>query len=189
MFAYDCVKDDYKIVSSIHMHCRNDFNIYIYSLKDNSWSKIESSSQLPQDLIPVANKKKNSNSVYWFTPTDQLNTLLIMRFDISSNRYEEMTIPTNLKSSFLLSVFAVEGHLHVMMGGGSNRELDIWLVTVENCWTLLFRCPLNQYDSACYHDWPDYKRPLCYAYSRDGHKIMIVGPLNTPKRLMCFDLE
>ncbi|XP_074318881.1 F-box protein CPR1-like [Silene latifolia] len=189
VFVYDYNADDFKIFSSVHHittpNQNDDFEFYLYSLKDNSWLKIESPTQglrVDPSRAHIAN-----NSLYWLTLKDGLQPKAIMHFDLPSHRYEEMSTPKHINPAHILSVRVLKGRPHVLILGSL---FDIWMITEDNCWTPVFRCSTDQYRWQHEHDspyWRDYISPFDYAYLRDGRKIHI-GPLKKLRRFICCDL-
>ncbi|XP_074267380.1 F-box protein CPR1-like [Silene latifolia] len=189
VFFYDCIGDDFKIFSFVNNSTapnQNEFEFYMYSLKDNSWLKIESP---PQGLrVDPSRTHIANNSLYWVTLKKHvLVTKVILRFDLSSHRYEEMSTPKQINPAHILTVRVLKGRPHVLVLGS---VFDIWMITEDNCWTPVFRCLTKQYRWHHEHDspyWRDYISPLDYAYSRDGRKILI-GPLIKFRHFICCDL-
>ncbi|XP_074267379.1 uncharacterized protein LOC141590714 [Silene latifolia] len=190
VFFYDCIGDDFKIFSSVHHSSapnQNDFEFYLYSLKGNSWLKIGSP---PQGVhVDPSRTHIANNSLYWVTLKDNgLQTKVIMRYDLWSQRYEEMSIPKQINPAHILSVRVLKGRPHVLIHGSI---FDIWMISEDNCWTSVFRWSTEKYRWNYEYDspyWRDYISPLDYAYSRDGRKILI-GPLSNRAHLVCCDLE
>ncbi|XP_074267384.1 F-box protein CPR1-like [Silene latifolia] len=188
VFVYDYNVDDFKIFSSVHHITtpnQNNFEFYLYSLKDNSWLKIESPAQGLR-VDPYRTHIAN-NSLYWVTLKDGTQPKAIMRFDLSSHRYEEMSIPKQINPALILSVRVLKGRPHVLMVGS---HYDIWMITEDNCWTPVFRYT-NKYCWEYENNSPYWHKlisPTGFAYSRDGRKILI-GPMKNSKRFYCCDLE
>ncbi|XP_074267385.1 F-box protein CPR1-like [Silene latifolia] len=189
VFFYDCNSDDFKIFSSVHHITtpnQNDFEFYLYSLKNNSWLKIESP---PQGLrVDPSRTHIANNSLYWVTLKDNgLQPKVIMRFDLSSHRYGEMSTPKQINPAHILRVRVLKGRPHVLILGS---HFDIWMITEDNFWTPVFRCLTKQcpwmyeYDSPF---WRNHISAFGYGYSRDGRKILI-GPVKNPQRFICCDL-
>ncbi|XP_074267386.1 F-box protein CPR1-like [Silene latifolia] len=188
VFVYDYNADDFKIFSSVHHITtpnQNNFEFYMYSLKDNSWLKIESPAQglrVDTSRTHIAN-----NSLYWVTLKDGTQPKAIMRFDLSSHMYEEMSTPKQINPAHILAVQVLKGRPHVLVLGSF---FDIWMITEDNFWTPVFRCSAKhrrwryEYDSPF---WRNHISAFCYDYSRDGRKILI-GPMEKPQRFICCDL-
>ncbi|XP_074267383.1 F-box protein At4g22390-like [Silene latifolia] len=188
VFVYDCNADDFMIFSSVNHSTtpnQNDFEFYLYSLKDNSWLKIESP---PQGLrVDPSRTHIVNNSLYWVTLKDGLQTKTIMRFDLSSHRYEEMSTPKQINPAHILSVRVLKGRPHVLILGS---HFDIWMIKEDNFWTPVFRCLTKQCPWMYEYDSPFWRNHISgfgYGYSRDGRKILI-GPMENPQRFICCDL-
>ncbi|XP_074267782.1 F-box protein CPR1-like [Silene latifolia] len=188
LIVYDCVSDDFKIFSIIQYAKETelkDSEIYLHKLKNNSWSKIECPPRLFHSELSSSNIA--NNSLYWITFNYDSKNEMLMRFDVSSHRFEEIPLPIQIIRfrSWIIGMGVLKGRLHMMM---FENGFNIWILKDDNCWTRVFYCSDWEYKLSS-HSLKGFS-PSLYGYSKDGRKI-IIGPerLQKFKKVICCDLE
>ncbi|XP_074267449.1 F-box protein CPR1-like [Silene latifolia] len=181
VFAYDCISDDFKIFSFINYFNEKDqpgSETYMYSFKDNSWSTIKSP---PQDhRSHISCTRIANNFLYWKNNNYDSKNTRVMRLDLSSHNYEEISLPIRVKGLWNIRLGVLNGRLHIM---DQEFDLNIWMLKEDNCWTRVFHSSDSEYK----HSMTDYSLEP-YAYSKDGRKI-IIGNMRIYKKVICCDLE
>ncbi|XP_074267450.1 F-box protein At4g22390-like [Silene latifolia] len=187
LIAYDCVGDDFKIFSIIKYSGKrgdsDECETYLYNLKGNSWSKIKSP---PRGFHSFPSGCRIANdALYWMIYEGGLVNLRIVRFDVSSHRYEEISLPISVLGLWKIRLGVLNGRLHLM---DEEFGLDIWMLKEDKCWSRVFHSSDSEYmDFLSSHSMTDYSLEP-YAYSKDGRKI-IIGDLRVYKKVICCDLE
>ncbi|XP_074267388.1 F-box protein CPR1-like [Silene latifolia] len=179
-FVYDSISDDFKIfrfMESYDEKTRMNSESYMYNLKDNSWSEI---ADPPPNFHPQRSCNHiASNYLYWiaFNRDSKNAKVLLVRFDVSSNTYEEMSLPPSVAMHSLCwcpRLGVLNGRLHITRNG---KKPEIWMLKEDNCWTLVFRCS----------EW-EYPVKRCLFYSKDGRKIFL-GLRHKVRKFICCDLD
>ncbi|XP_074267448.1 F-box protein CPR1-like [Silene latifolia] len=187
LIAYDCVGDDFKIFSIIKYFGKrgdsDECETYMYNLKDNSWSKIKSP---PRGFHYFPSGCRIANdALYWMIYEGGLVNLRIVRFDVSSQRYEEISLPIPGKGLWKIRLGVLNGRLHLM---DQEFGLDIWMLKEDNCWSRVFHSSDSEYKHCLSSHSLESFFLEPYAYSKDGRKI-IIGDLDMYKKVICCDLE
>ncbi|XP_074267451.1 F-box protein CPR1-like [Silene latifolia] len=191
LIAYDCVSNDFKIFSIIQYFEKrdgSDCETYLYKLSDNSWSKIESPPRgFHYDIYcsHIAN-----NSLYWITRNDDSKNIILMRFDVSSHRYEELPLPIQglYPRVWDIRLGVLNGRLHMVI---IEDSFDIWMLKEDNCWVRVFRCSNWIYFEKRKRSSQRKRFPclLQYGSSKDESKIIVGVEQNRELLIICCHLE
>ncbi|KAJ9554897.1 hypothetical protein OSB04_009511 [Centaurea solstitialis] len=130
--CYTCTDDDYKILR-INVHG----NVYIYSLKSDSWRKLESKLDHP-DSIPYAGDHHNLLDENLHFLVNHRTRNLIIRLDLKTERFTKIAVPSTCRDG-LLRLMVVKGciHLTVFKEDFSSRTWTIeeWRMDGDGSWT------------------------------------------------------
>ncbi|XP_074267387.1 F-box protein CPR1-like [Silene latifolia] len=175
MFVYDSISDDFKIFRFVWFDLKKDFESYVYNLKDNSWLKIGNPPSMRLRRTCNGNDIA-SNYLYWISYNTDIKKKVLVRFDVSSNTYEEISLPPRvLPFRYFPRLGVLNGRLHITRNG---KKPEIWMLNEDNCWTHVFRCST---------EW-EYPVKRCLFYSIDGRKIFL-GLRKKVRKFICCDLD
>ncbi|XP_074287753.1 F-box protein CPR1-like [Silene latifolia] len=169
-FVYDCISDNFKIFRFLFL--KKGSESYVYNLKDNSWLKIGNP---PGMRLHRSGNHIASNYLYWIAYNRDSKAKLLVRFDISSNTYEEILLHPRILHSWNPRLGVLNGRLHITKNG---KKPEVWMLKEDNCWTFVFRCST---------EW-EYPLNRCLFYSIDGRKIFL-GLRKKVRKFICCDLD
>ncbi|CAH2071490.1 unnamed protein product [Thlaspi arvense] len=201
-FGYDSVNDDYKVVRMVQFKQDSDdefgfsfpYEVKVYSLKRNSWKRIESvlpSIQLLFYFYYHLLYRRGygvlaGNSLHWVLPRRPglIAFNIIVRFDLASEEFEIVRFPESLANGDVdiqMDIGVLDGCL-CLMCNYDQKYIDVWVMkehNVRSSWRKAFTVqkPKTVKSFA-------YMRPLVYSKNRD--KVLL--EINNAK-LVWFDLE
>ncbi|XP_059645948.1 F-box protein CPR1-like [Cornus florida] len=183
--GYDSVSDDYKLVRIVQFygidHDSFDSEVKVYSLKSNSWRRIQ---DFPYYLLyKRVNAAVVNGALHWVVSrkpeSDTAN--LIAAFDLGVEEYRLVPQPDYLDKDFHMNVGVLGGCLYVMCNYVGER-VDIWVMKeygVKESWTKLFSV-----EQPSVVNLFDFVKPL--AFSMNGEEILLD---QDGVRLLWFDLK
>ncbi|XP_021719893.1 F-box protein At4g22390-like [Chenopodium quinoa] len=162
MFGYDCIGDDYKVISFIEYEYtpnnidKRKVGTQLYSMKANSWEIIQ---KPPWEFdFHYSKGVIADNSLHW---TDEK---MMGSFDLYTRKYEEMKLPEEIDS------------------------LDVWTLNkdgMEKSWSMLFRCSL-----VCPENTPSsFDVMLCPMPICGMKEIQAISTKKEVDKIICYDLE
>lgn len=182
-FGYDHVNDDYKVVKIAHCLFRFcGFMVMVYSLKNNSWKRIQNVPSNVNFLLKWA--VFATGALYWSASKNQGNGLeTIVGFDLELEQFKEVPYPgvdkkfVNVNTRIMVPV----GESLCIFDNYPNYSIDVWLMNKngsENPWYKAFTVkqpsPLDF----------EFLRPLAFSKSQT---VVLLQVGNT--KLMWYDLE
>lgn len=198
-FGQDIVSNDYKIVRMVQFYknkddeegCYFDYEVKVYSLRNNSWKKI---TKLPPylrflfvffyHLLHRRGYGVLANGVlHWVLPPriEMDGRNMIVGFDLGTEEFLEVQQPETNDQNFLLDLGVLEGCL-CMICNYNQVNVDVWIMKEygsKESWTRLLSIkkaiPVNLVK---------FMRPL--AYSKDRFKVLL--DMDSQK-LVWYDLE
>ncbi|KAL0321085.1 UNVERIFIED_CONTAM: F-box protein CPR1 [Sesamum radiatum] len=184
-FGYDSVNDDYKVVRIVEFrhkiaHVWMASETKIYSLKSNSWRRIEG---FPYPLPFLrGNWRVHLNGALHtlVEDPDSIDSARIMAFSLQTEKHYQVPMPSGIRIRAAdVSLDMIEGCLSVVC---TNRSrVVIWVMKdygVKESWTKLLSISPPAIERN------DFVKPL--VCSRDGHKVL----LNCEdKKLVWYDLR
>ncbi|XP_050234395.1 F-box protein CPR1-like [Mercurialis annua] len=154
-FGYDAAANDYKVVIITKEDSETLFRVMIYSLKDNSSTRI-------QDLeTPSPNYDKYYNnlmsvfvgsSLHWVViPREEPMSVyhnILLAFDLRNRQFNEVLQPTIADEGIKFMNMVVELKGCLCTSYAYNNRADIWIMKeygVRESWTKLFSMGYNVY--------------------------------------------
>ncbi|KAJ9557949.1 hypothetical protein OSB04_012563 [Centaurea solstitialis] len=137
--------DDYKI-----LRINADGNVYIYSLKYDSWRKLESKMDYPE-RIPYAGDHHNllDEKLHFLVIHRTRN--LIIRLDLKTKRFTKIAVPSTCRDG-ILRFMVVKGciHLTIFKADLSSRTWTIeeWRMDGDGSWTKVVNSICSIQDSS-----------------------------------------
>ncbi|CAA7054415.1 unnamed protein product [Microthlaspi erraticum] len=200
--GYDSVNDDYKIVrmvqfkrdSNDELGCSFPYEVKVFSLKKNSWKRIDSNFSTIQLLFYFyyhllyrrGYGVLAGNSLHWVLPRRPglIAFNIVIRFDLALEEFEIVRLPEavmNGEIDIQMDIGVLDGCL-CLMCNYDQKHVDVWVMreyNVRDSWSKAFTVmkPKSVKSFA-------YMRPLVYSKSRD--KVLL--EINNTK-LVWFDLE
>ncbi|XP_010529479.1 PREDICTED: F-box protein CPR30-like [Tarenaya hassleriana] len=201
-FGYDSVNKDYKVVRMVQFKRDSDdelghsfpYEVKVYSLKTNSWKRIETVPVMIQFLFYFyyhllfrrGYGVLAANNLHWVLPPRPglvVGNSVIVRFDLVSEEFDKVPLPEaigNYDSDIQMDIGVLDGCL-CLICCRDQTYADVWVMKeygVRVSWTKLFTVqkPKSVKSLA-------YMRPL--VYSEDRNKVLL--EINNTK-LMWFDL-
>lgn len=182
-FGYDHVNDDYKVVKIAHCQFNfRGFMVIVYSLKTNSWKRIQNVPSNISFLLKWA--VFASGGLYWLASKNQGNGLeTIVGFDLELEQFKEIPFPCVNKKfvDFNSRIMVPLGESLCIFDNYPNYSIDVWLMDKngsENPWYKAFTVkqpsPLDF----------EFLRPLAFSKSQT---VVLLQVGNT--KLMWYDLE
>jgi len=200
--GYDSVSDDYKVVRMVQfkidsedeLGCSFPYEVKVFSLKKNSWKRIESVASSIQLLFYFyyhllyrrGYGVLAGNSLHWVLPRRPglIAFNLIVRFDLALEEFEIVRFPeavANGNVDIQMDIGVLDGCL-CLMCNYDQSYVDVWMMkeyNVRDSWTKVFTVQKPKSVKSF-----SYMRPL--VYSKDKKKVLL--ELNNTK-LVWFDLE
>ncbi|PIM97035.1 hypothetical protein CDL12_30502 [Handroanthus impetiginosus] len=184
-FGYDSRNDDYKVVRVVEFRHRLSYmwlasETTIYSLKSNSWRRIEDF-PYPLPLLRGNWRVHVNGSLHTVVENpDDIGALRIMAFSLQTEKHCEVMMPLRIRIGYYdVSTDMLGGCLCLVCTNGSR--VVIWIMKeygVEESWIKLLSISRSTLE------YNHFVKPL--AYSRDGVKVL----LNCDdKRLVWYDLR
>ncbi|KAJ9554974.1 hypothetical protein OSB04_009588 [Centaurea solstitialis] len=128
---YTCSDDDYKILS-----ITTDRNVYIYSLRFDSWRKLESTLDY-EDRIPYAGDHNLlDEKLHFLRPLDTKGRCIIIRLDLKTEKFTKIPVPYAYEHKGL-SLTVVRGCIELTLFLGSLLRLwmiEMWRMNVDGDW-------------------------------------------------------
>ncbi|KAK6137722.1 hypothetical protein DH2020_028534 [Rehmannia glutinosa] len=159
-FGFDESNEDYKVLGILSGFCsadRYETMIKIYSLRTNSWKKIE----IFKDGLPFDdNGKYVSGKLHWGRRDGFNSRWDIVSFDLGREICETVEQPKYVENGFSPSLGLVGGCLCVLCDF-PKTSLDVWVLKeygVKESWVKMVTVPYNLDDDP----WKGpYSTPLC----------------------------
>uniref|UniRef100_A0A1J3HLB3 F-box protein CPR30 n=1 Tax=Noccaea caerulescens TaxID=107243 RepID=A0A1J3HLB3_NOCCA len=200
--GYDSVNDDYKIVRMVQfkrdsddeLGCSFPYEVKVFSLKKNSWKRIDSNFPTIQLLFYFyyhllyrrGYGVLAGNSLHWVLPRRPglIAFNIIIRFDLALEEFEIVRLPEavmNGEIDIQMDIGVLDGCL-CLMCNYDQKHVDVWMMreyNVRDSWSKAFTVmkPKSVKSFA-------YMRPL--VYSKDRGKVLL--EINNTK-LVWFDVE
>lgn len=202
-FGYDSVSDDYKVVRMVQfkidsddeLGCSFPYEVKVFSLKKNSWKRVESVSTSSIRLLfyfyyHLLYRRGYGvlagNSLHWVLPRRPglIAFNLIVRFDLALEEFGIVRFPETVANGNVdiqMDISVLDGCL-CLMCNYDQEYVDVWMMkeyNVRSSWIKVFTVqkPKSVKSFA-------YMRPL--VYSKDKDKVLL--ELNNTK-LVWFDVE
>ncbi|XP_010539591.1 PREDICTED: F-box protein CPR30 [Tarenaya hassleriana] len=201
-FGYDSVNEDYKVVRMVQfkrdsddeLGCSFPYEVKVYSLKSNSWTRIGTVPVIIQFLFYFyyhllfrrGYGVLAANNLHWVLPPRPglvVCNSLIVRFDLVSEEFDKVPLPQdigNYNSDTQMDIGVLNGCL-CLMCNHDQTYTDVWMMKeygARDSWTKLFTVQKPKSFKSF-----SYMRPL--VYSKDQNKVLL--EINNTK-LMWFDL-
>ncbi|CAI9093292.1 OLC1v1028761C1 [Oldenlandia corymbosa var. corymbosa] len=184
-FGYVRCSDDYKVlglfkilIESLNGPVSFKYEFRLYSLKNNSWRKIEDLKIGIPKLEFLDNFKFASENLHWLVD-DGIDGLRIGRFDLANETYQVMDCPNNKDSLYDHGLGVLGGCLSLFYDR-ERTHADIWIMKdygIEESWTKVFSIP--------YIDTPGdrlFEMAQSICTSRNGEMLFILG-----SKLLLYD--
>lgn len=185
-FGYDGVSDDYKLVRIVVLKGREDdslhYEVKVYSLRSNSWHRVEEKFPHYPDLNRVGGVLASGN-LHWIVneETERGKTNLIVSFDLGCEEYGLVPQPEFTHPRFYADVEALGGCLSLICNYYLTH-IDIWVMKeygVKESWTKL----ISMAQPGTLRSFQNV-RPI--GYSKSGGQLLLQhGPL----KLLWYDLK
>ncbi|XP_031273411.1 F-box protein CPR1-like [Pistacia vera] len=173
-----CVKDDYKVVQIIQSFKKGNLletEIKVYSLKLNSWTKVEDfpfgGSDFPNNGCFL------DGDLYWLAWTKPTAKHLLVRFELEAEKFDQLELP-NVDDSAELHLGVLGGCLS--MCESKEDSAVIWVVKKRVPWAVQDIVRLEDSDQASYF------KIMPLAYTNKGKKLLLAVGFNT---LLWYDLK
>ncbi|XP_059663287.1 F-box/kelch-repeat protein At3g06240-like [Cornus florida] len=154
-FGFDCRTNDYKVVrvvfpefGEVSSHCE----VELYSLKQGSWRSISSTTR-PRYRINYTSSATQAffnGAVHWIGGGYRDYPPLIFSFDMSTEEFHEMKLPTSLVCAGVLdlNIAVIKESLSVFQyHRTTTRQVSIWVMKeyrVSESWAQLFTVDLDR---------------------------------------------
>ncbi|XP_026398239.1 F-box/kelch-repeat protein At3g06240-like [Papaver somniferum] len=157
-FGYDNRLEDYKVVS-IASADEDHIEVQVYTLKSNSWRRVENSNllycvdQLINRGTPDMSRLPVDGAIYWIAETETKTSPskdyeVIIYFNIETEQFDEMPFPDLFDESYDTNLCVLGGSLCLL---GFNTDIGsaaVWewkLNGVKKSWTKLFTIDLQKH--------------------------------------------
>ncbi|XP_076901721.1 F-box/kelch-repeat protein At3g06240-like [Bidens hawaiensis] len=122
VLCYVSSEDDYKLLL-----VTDSFNVYIYSLKSDSWRKIEPTEEFHRLSCSVSDYNASLNHKLYVLKQDKAEKYSVMRLDLKTGKLTEAETPFR-KFEACLGFTVLRGCIHAWMRKYSNRNhsIDLW---------------------------------------------------------------
>ncbi|KAI3909112.1 hypothetical protein MKX01_003970 [Papaver californicum] len=154
--GYDYRIEDYKVVSITALDEEHS-EVQVYTLKTNSWRRIENLLYCVDDLInrsiPDMSRLPVDGTIYWIADTES-RTLpsedceVIIYFDIEREHFDEMPLPDLFNKSYVTNLCVFGGSLCLLGFDADVGAAAVWewkLNGVKKSWTKLFTMDLQKH--------------------------------------------
>ncbi|XP_042512967.1 F-box protein CPR1-like [Macadamia integrifolia] len=174
-FGYDPITDDYKVLRVVGFHS-NDHSwhskVMVYSLRNNSWRRIEDM-QFPSISLEWMRGLLVNSALHWVTE-DWTGHGFLVSFDLTDEEYREMPLPDIVDydfvdDKFLMKVGVLGGQLCLVCS--FSFRVEIWVMKdygVRESWVKMFS---NEEHFVIWQFY--YLTPVCY--SKNGEFILRRG--------------
>ncbi|XP_065625015.1 F-box protein CPR1 [Quercus suber] len=172
-FGHDPHNNDYKVLRVMTDDVK--FEVKVYSLRSQSWKKIEER----------WNAKSLNGAVHWLVgDRGVLDQESLLAFDLATEKFLLYTMP------FPLNLYYSDRHLEVLGGYICVIEIymftnDVWLMKeygVESSWTRIYKIEQGVVP------WIfEYLKPLMF--SKNGKKVLLEEDQDADTNLMWYDIE
>ncbi|KAL6971096.1 hypothetical protein U1Q18_030778 [Sarracenia purpurea var. burkii] len=171
--------DDYMVVQAIPTGNPNQFTVEIFSLKDNSWRRIEG----PREDILIWEKVGTfmNGALHWLGRSDvgPYKKTQLVSLDLEDLEFQEMSVPyLDDESVHFHTLGAINGCLSLLSFVGHLRDVWVWVMKeygVSASWTRVLVLPQDDFlfcDSlAC-----GYLVPMCF--TKNGEVIITVDGMS-----------
>lgn len=135
-FGYDSGSDDYKVVRIDDLSYSQEkvvFQTLVYSLKSNSWRTVED----PPCRVHLKGSLLDG-ALYWISG---VNDWKVVSFDLGTERYCQLPLPSVRDHCFDLGLNALDGCLIFSFNSKETKTFDGWVMKddgVEKSWIKLF---------------------------------------------------
>ncbi|RZC82061.1 hypothetical protein C5167_044641 [Papaver somniferum] len=187
-FGYDEKFDDFKVVSMLGIQNVYNCVVHIYSLKSNSWKRLEN---IPYDLYHPRERDISQASVvngdmHWLAETDSAPNQVILSFDFKDDRFDKMPLPS------ILAEYGFGGTYLCSLGGslclfGSHLcgdGIKVWEMKeygVTESWVKLFT--INQETISHF-----FRHLVPLQFVKNG-KVLLAYDTNVDFHLDLYDLK
>ncbi|XAR70660.1 hypothetical protein NMG60_11027581 [Bertholletia excelsa] len=184
-FGYDCASDDYKVVRIVVLKGLEndsfDYEVKVYSLKSNSWHRVEKFPTYPN--IKRTAGVLASSALHWVVSSEpELDRVgLIVAFDLKHEKFQLVPPPDFSDMNFFMNVQNLNGFLAVVCNYCLAR-VDIWVMKLyglKESWTKLISVTQPGVIGSF-----QYVSPI--AYSKSGEEILLE---KDAKKLLWYDLK
>ncbi|XP_026384462.1 F-box/kelch-repeat protein At3g06240-like [Papaver somniferum] len=140
-FGYDDEVDDFKVVSFVGW-LEENWVVHVYTLKSNSWRRLEniSSELCAEDL--VMSQVSVNGAPHWLASTGSEGHKVIASFCFKDDRFKEMPLP-NVSDEYVETRLCSLGGSLCLLGSIGSRT-DLWEMKkygVAESWAKLFTFP------------------------------------------------
>nr|POE82547.1 f-box protein cpr30 [Quercus suber] len=180
-FGHDHHNNDYKVLRVMTDYVK--FEVKVYSLRSQSWKKIEE--RWSNKSLDSWNAKSLNGAVHWLVvDRGVLDQESLLAFDLATEKFLLYTMP------FPLNIYYSDRHLEVLGGCICVIEIymftnDVWLMKeygVESSWTRIYRIEQGVVP------WIfEYLKPLMF--SKNGKKVLLEEDQDAHTNLMWYDIE
>jgi F-box interacting protein len=187
-FGHDPVNDDYKVLRVVQFFKSGEFpsafEMKAYSLKADSWRRVEGKWPYKESYIPTNLESLSSASlngvVHWLVTSvieDVHHAQTLVAFNLATEKFRVYTLPVHSTTNLALEVLGGRILLRIVgIGDGSGNEqiknlcYHFWAMMeymMESSWTWLY-CDKYEWNSK----WNlSHCKPLLI--SEDGNKVLI----------------
>ncbi|KAM2964226.1 hypothetical protein FF2_022036 [Malus domestica] len=186
-FGYDSANDDFKVLRITQFENRKresvDSQVGVYSLKSNSWKKIQS---LPCHGFSVHRREIvfTNGALCWLMRKDN-SRCIILTLDLANENYREFHTPVDEDDNSLMNLVVLRGSLCVFVNNRSSRH-EVWIMHeygTSDSWTLLYSIGVETGPETVPW-WFDHCEPL--GFSKNGEMVLLKKGEGA---LVWFDLE
>ncbi|XP_008224443.1 PREDICTED: F-box protein CPR30-like [Prunus mume] len=194
-FGYDSTNDDYKLVGIIRKPA-DEYEVSVYSLKANSWKRIQNIPCCGFSLFAPSNHMVFSRGalswLMWKKLHEELQ-FVIVTLDLTSEKYREFPIPVDRIDDIenpMLELDALGDYLCICVNRFMN-QCDAWIMKeygVTESWSLLYSIDAVDIIDMLYTvEFRTYK-PL--VFSKNGKTVLLKMSKNFKSdSLVWYDLE
>ncbi|XP_047333498.1 F-box protein CPR1-like [Impatiens glandulifera] len=187
-FYYDITNDDYRVVrTTLFVGKIFDYEIKVYSLRSNSWHRLEKFHQGPNFNSKVAIA---CGALHWTLGEADEEKIWIVAFDLVTEKYRVISQPEYSGPPYLISLYNFEGCLSLSCHYYSNvvAVVDVWLLNEygekNEYWSKLVSLPLTEPTDLTWECSNFSAKPV--AYSKSGKKVLLEIDC---KKLVWYNLE
>ncbi|XP_059433364.1 F-box protein CPR1-like [Corylus avellana] len=178
-FGHDPVNDDYKVVrvSELRNWHERVFEVKIYSLRTNSWKRVEH--KWPKNDSPIASKPAFLNgAVHWLATKCHRSLKILIALDLATEKFWMYKTPFKLVSFLSVPDLEVLGGCLCVCVNEFMESITVWVMKeygLASSWTRLYTIRLEAHHNC---------KPL--AFSKNGEKVLMQQDFDN---LFWYDIE
>ncbi|KAK0601464.1 hypothetical protein LWI29_024501 [Acer saccharum] len=141
--GYDPLSDDYKLVFLRQFSDENgyddvlDSHVSLYSFNNDSWRDLQVAELRRYFWVEYSSQNSYLNGVcHWLALREMGSKYVILSFDISSEIFQEIDLPTHPLNGGCSMLEVVNDSLYLLTGSYNPEfEFSIWMMR-DGCWTI-----------------------------------------------------